>query len=55
MLLVDKKITEAAPLLTQAGYLVDNWTGNQCQKEYLKVFSLFLQVRALLTLRYVIF
>lgn len=44
LLLIDKKISDASPLLTQAGYLVDNWQGSQYQKEYLKVFSLFLQV-----------
>lgn len=44
LLLIDKKISEASPLLTQAGFIVDNWQGNQYQKEYLKVFYLFLQV-----------
>lgn len=44
LLLIDKKITEVSPLLTQAGYLVDNWQASQYQKEYLKVFFLVLQV-----------
>ncbi|XP_065210046.1 MAU2 chromatid cohesion factor homolog [Planococcus citri] len=44
LLLIDKKVTEASSLLNTAGYHVENWTGSQCQKEYLKVFSLFLQV-----------
>ncbi|KAK7586267.1 hypothetical protein V9T40_004143 [Parthenolecanium corni] len=44
LLLIDKKISEASPLLTQAGFIVDNWQGSQYQKEYLKVFYLFLQV-----------
>ena len=40
-------MVDANPLLTQAGYLVDNWQGSQYQKEYLKVFFLFLQVSGL--------
>lgn len=44
LMLIDKKLTEATPLLSQAGYLVDNWQGSQYQKEYLKVFFLVLQV-----------
>lgn len=44
LLLIDKKISDANPLLTQASYIVENWQGNQYQKEYLKVFMLFLQV-----------
>lgn len=49
-MLIDKKLTEATPLLSQAGYLVDNWQGSQYQKEYLKVFFLVLQVLYLLTI-----
>uniref|UniRef100_A0A8D9DUB9 MAU2 chromatid cohesion factor homolog n=1 Tax=Cacopsylla melanoneura TaxID=428564 RepID=A0A8D9DUB9_9HEMI len=44
LLLIDKKVNDAVQLLTQAGYLVENWTGSQYQKEYLKVFFLVLQV-----------
>jgi len=50
LLLIDKKITEVSPLLTQAGYLVDNWQASQYQKEYLKVFFLVLQVMILILL-----
>ncbi|XP_046678426.1 MAU2 chromatid cohesion factor homolog [Homalodisca vitripennis] len=44
LLLIDKKFLEVLPLLNQAGLLVDNWTGSQHQKEYLKVYFLVLQV-----------
>lgn len=44
LLLIDKKFNEVLPLLNQAGHLVDNWQGNQYQKEYLRVFFLVLQV-----------
>ncbi|XP_054286158.1 MAU2 chromatid cohesion factor homolog [Macrosteles quadrilineatus] len=44
LMLIDKKFLEVLPLLNQAGHLVDNWTGNQHQKEYLKVYFLVLQV-----------
>ena len=42
--LIDKKFNDVLPLLNQAGHLVDNWQGNQFQKEYLRVFFLVLQV-----------
>ena len=37
LLLAERKLNEAAPLLQQGGPLVDAWQGNTQQKEYLKV------------------
>ncbi|VVC92769.1 unnamed protein product, partial [Leptidea sinapis] len=44
LLLIDKKIQEALPLMNQAGHLVESWASSPHQKEYLKVFFLVLQV-----------
>lgn len=44
LLLIDKKLLEVQPVLSQAGHLIETWTGAVYQKEYLKVFFLVLQV-----------
>ncbi|CAH0391542.1 unnamed protein product [Bemisia tabaci] len=44
LLLAEKKLNDVNPLLVQSGMLIDNWQGNQNQKEYLRVFFLVLQV-----------
>lgn len=44
MLMIDKRINEVHPVLTLAGQLVEQWTGNVHLKEALKVFFLVLQV-----------
>ncbi|KAF0299353.1 MAU2 chromatid cohesion factor [Amphibalanus amphitrite] len=43
LLLAERKLSEATPLLQQGGPLVDAWQGSSQQKEYLKVFFLVLQ------------
>ena len=37
LLLAERKLNEAAPLLQQGGPLIDAWQDNHQQKEYLKV------------------
>lgn len=44
LLLIDKKHQEVQPVLTQAGHLIETWTGAAYQREYLKVYFLVLQV-----------
>ncbi|XP_044745228.1 MAU2 chromatid cohesion factor homolog [Coccinella septempunctata] len=44
LLLIDKKIQEVQGVLSQAGHLIESWTGAPYQKEYLKVYYLVLQV-----------
>lgn len=44
LLLIDKKIQEVNSLLNQAGHLIESWSGNVHQKEYLRVYFLVLQV-----------
>ncbi|XP_050296968.1 MAU2 chromatid cohesion factor homolog [Anthonomus grandis grandis] len=44
LLLIDKKHSDVQPVLTQAGHLIENWTGTAYQREYLKVYFLVLQV-----------
>ncbi|XP_060534936.1 MAU2 chromatid cohesion factor homolog isoform X2 [Cylas formicarius] len=44
LLLIDKKHQEVQPVLSQAGHLIETWTGAVYQREYLKVYFLVLQV-----------
>lgn len=44
LLLIDKKFQEVQSVLSQAGHAIETWTGAACQKEYLRVFFLVLQV-----------
>ncbi|RWS18839.1 MAU2 chromatid cohesion factor-like protein, partial [Leptotrombidium deliense] len=44
MLMIDRRLHEVHPVLTQAGQLVEAWQGSPQQKESLKVFFLVLQV-----------
>lgn len=47
--LVEKKYAEVVPLLNSVGHEIDSWQGNPHQKEYLKIYYLFLQVCHYLT------
>ena len=44
LLLIDRKLSDVASVLSQSGHLIETWTGSVHQKEYLKVFFLVLQV-----------
>ncbi|RWS19466.1 MAU2 chromatid cohesion factor-like protein, partial [Leptotrombidium deliense] len=44
MLMIDRRLDEVHPVLTQAGQFLEAWQGSTLQKESLKVFFLVLQV-----------
>ncbi|XP_017785266.1 PREDICTED: MAU2 chromatid cohesion factor homolog [Nicrophorus vespilloides] len=44
LLLIDKRVPDVQPVLSQAGLLIEQWGGGMYQKEYLKVYFLVLQV-----------
>ncbi|KAH1006436.1 MAU2 chromatid cohesion factor homolog isoform X1 [Dendroctonus ponderosae] len=44
LLLIDKKLPEVHTVISQAGHLIETWTGGAYQREYVKVCFLVLQV-----------